>query len=126
MVDKELAHDKLTQLHIVSSMHERKMLMADMSSGFIALPGGIGTLEEIFEIWTWAQLGYHAKPYGFLNAAGYYDGLIAFLDHQSNEGFVRREMRDDLIVDADPNRILHAFETFTPTKVEKWVDRSEL
>jgi len=126
LVDKELAHDGLTELHIVPSMHARKMLMADLSDGFIALPGGIGTLEEIFEIWTWAQLGYHAKPYAFLNAAGYYDRLIAFLDHQSNEGFVRKELRDDLIIEAEPGRILDAFENYQPVTVEKWVDRSEL
>ncbi len=126
LVDKELAHDRLTELHVVGSMHERKMMMADLSGGFIAMPGGIGTLEEIFEIWTWAQLGYHAKPYAFLNVAGYYDQLSAFLDHQASEGFVRKALRDDLIFDSDPDRILDAFERYQPVKVEKWVDRSEL
>ncbi|MBK6407989.1 MAG: TIGR00730 family Rossman fold protein, partial [Holophagales bacterium] len=81
IVRKEVAHRGLTELHVTSSMHERKMLMAELSDAFVALPGGIGTLEEVFEAWTWAQLGLHAKPCGLLNVAGYYDGLIAFLDH---------------------------------------------
>ncbi|MDD1633959.1 MAG: TIGR00730 family Rossman fold protein, partial [Methylococcaceae bacterium] len=81
LAHKEVAHHHLTELHVTQSMHERKMLMAELSDGFIALPGGIGTLEELFEIWTWAQLGFHNKPCGLLNVEGYYDSLIGFLDH---------------------------------------------
>ncbi|MBL4645953.1 MAG: TIGR00730 family Rossman fold protein, partial [Rhizobiales bacterium] len=85
LIEKEIEHKGLSELHEVSSMHERKALMADLSDGFIALPGGVGTLEEIFEIWTWAQLGHHDKPLAFMNIAGFYDPLCAFLDHQSSE-----------------------------------------
>ena len=92
--DKEIGHEGLSELHLVDSMHERKAMMADLSDAFIALPGGVGTLEEIFEVWTWGQLGYHKKPCGFLNAEGYYDHLIAFLDHQTEQGFTKQVMRD--------------------------------
>lgn len=103
---KEVAHTTLTELHVTQSMHERKTLMAELSDGFIALPGGIGTFEELFEIWTWAQLGIHAKPVGLLNVAGYYDALIAFLDHATHEQFLKPAQRALLIVDADPDALL--------------------
>ena len=86
--DKELAHSQLTQLHVVDSMHTRKAMMADMADGFIALPGGLGTFEELFEVWTWRQLGYHDKPIGLLNVAGYYDAMLAFLQHSVASGFI--------------------------------------
>src|SRR3546814_750650 len=91
LADRELAHPGLTQLHVVGSMHERKAMMAKLSDGFIALPGGLGTFEELFEIWTWAQLGYHRKPVALLNVDGYYDGLLSFLDHPVREAFVDRK-----------------------------------
>ena len=112
LVEREIAHPGLTELHPVTSMHERKSLMADRSDAFIALPGGAGTLEEIFEIWTWAQLGHHRKPVGILNVDGYFDVLLTFLDHQSRERFVRREHREMLLVDNDPERLLDRFETY--------------
>jgi uncharacterized protein (TIGR00730 family) len=90
LAHKEVAHQNLTELHITQSMHERKMLMAELADGFIALPGGIGTLEELFEIWTWAQLGFHKKPCGLLNIDGYYDLLIGFLDYALAEQFVKK------------------------------------
>jgi uncharacterized protein (TIGR00730 family) len=90
LAHKEVAHQNLTELHITQSMHERKMRMAELADGFMALPGGIGTLEELFEIWTWAQLGFHNKPCGVLNVEGYYDLLIKFLDHVAAEQFVKK------------------------------------
>lgn len=88
LVDKELANRACDELHIVQTMHERKAMMAERSDAFIALPGGIGTFEELFEVWTWRQLGYHDKPLGLLNVAGYYDGLLAFLNHSVASGFM--------------------------------------
>ncbi|WP_410210780.1 TIGR00730 family Rossman fold protein [Aquirhabdus sp.] len=111
---KEVAHQGLTELHVTKSMHERKALMAEHSEGFIALPGGIGTFEELFEVWTWAQLGFHHKPCGLLNIAGYYDQLIAFLDHAANEGFVKPPHRELLMVEQDPAKILDRMALYTP------------
>jgi uncharacterized protein (TIGR00730 family) len=125
LVALEIEHEGLSAFHKVGSMHERKALMADLSDGFIALPGGVGTLEEIFEIWTWGQLGYHAKPIGFLNIAGYYDKLFAFLDHQSEERFMRRIHRDMLLVEDAPNRLLDGFAAYSAPVVEKWISPAE-
>ncbi|MFK8033236.1 MAG: TIGR00730 family Rossman fold protein [Hyphomicrobiales bacterium] len=125
LIDKEIGHKNLSEQHIVSSMHERKALMADLSDGFIALPGGVGTLEEIFEIWTWAQLGHHDKPLAFMNILGFYDPLCAFLDHQSSEGFVRKGHRDMAIFSKNAEEILRAFETYDAPELQKWVERAE-
>ena len=122
---KEVAHLYLTELHVTSSMHERKMMMADLSDGFIALPGGIGTLEEISEIWTWAQLGLHRKAFGLLNVEGYYDPLIAFLDHTVAEGFVKQQHRSMLVVDENPVDLLDRLARYVAPDVEKWIGRSE-
>ena len=102
LVDKEIAHPDLTQMHVVSGMHERKALMADLSDGFIALPGGIGTLEELFEIWTWAQLGMHNKPCVLLNVAGYYNQLIGFLDQMTQAGYLKENSRSMLTIASNP------------------------
>lgn len=125
LVDLEVAHNGLSELHEVGSMHERKALMADLSDGFIALPGGAGTLEEVFEVWTWGQLGYHRKPVGFLNIAGYFDHLTAFLDHQCEERFMRQEHRRMLIFRTDPRELLDDFERYQPPQVEKWIADDE-
>lgn len=125
LVRKEVAHDNLTELHITQSMHERKTLMADLSDGFIALPGGIGTLEEIFEIWTWAQLGIHVKPCGLLNVESYFEPLIKFLDHATEEKFVSRKHRDILFVDGDPGSLLDRFVSYKSPVAEKWVSKDE-
>jgi uncharacterized protein (TIGR00730 family) len=125
IVRKEVAHRGLTELHVTSSMHERKMKMAELSDAFVALPGGIGTLEEIFEVWTWGQLGLHAKPCGFLNVAGYYDGLVAFLDHTVAERFVKEANRAMLIVSGDPAELLDRFEGYRAPAVEKWIRKGE-
>lgn len=126
LVEKEIAHKSLTELHVVASMHERKTMMADLSDGFIALPGGVGTMEELFEVWTWAQLGHHDKPCGLLDIAGYYETLEAFLDHQVTEGFVRAEHREMLKIEDDPDSLLDAFEAYEPPRVAKWVEREDV
>jgi len=125
LMRKELAHPNLTELHVTRSMHERKTMMAELSDGFIALPGGVGTLEELFEIWTWAQLGFHGKPCGLLNIAGYYDALITFLDHTVEEQFVREPHRSMLLVEHDPEALLDRFAGYEPPTVQKWVEKSE-
>jgi len=122
---KELEHRGLTELHVVDSMHTRKQMMASRGDGFLALPGGVGTLEELFEVWTWAQLGHHHKPCGLLDVGGYYDRLAEFLDHMVVEGFVRREHRSMLMVDTDAGRLLDRFVTYQPPVVKKWIDREE-
>jgi uncharacterized protein (TIGR00730 family) len=126
LIDKEIAHRGLTEIHKVGSMHERKAMMTDLSDGFIAMPGGAGTLEEFFEIWTWAQLGQHRKPVGLLNVAGYFDMLLAFLDHQCRERFMRQEHRDMLIVGDSPGALLDRFERYQPPLVEKWIRTGQL
>jgi uncharacterized protein (TIGR00730 family) len=125
LVRKEIAHSRLTALHVTASMHERKQKMADLSEGFIALPGGIGTFEELFEIWTWGQLGLHRRPCGLLNVAGYYDDLVRFLDHATASGFIRREQRAMLSVERDVNALLARFEGYAAPDVEKWLRREE-
>ena len=123
---KEVAHKHLTQLHITESMHERKMMMAELSDGFIALPGGIGTLEELFEIWTWAQLGFHNKPCGLLNINGYYDSLIGFLDHVLAEQFVKKEHHAMLLVETNPNTLLDRYSNYQPPAIRHWVSKDEI
>jgi len=114
LVEKEVAHSGLTELRVVTTMHERKALMADLSDAFIALPGGWGTLDEFFEILTWAQLGLHCKPCGVLNVQGYFDRLLSFLDHSVEQGFVRREYGALLAVSDDPSTLLDALRAQTP------------
>jgi len=123
--DREVGHANLTEVRIVETMHERKATMAELSDGFIALPGGLGTLEEIFEIWTWAQLGMHAKPCGFLDVGGYYTPLMQFLDRAVAEAFIRPDVRNAAIIDDDPDRILARFRDYVPPAVQKWIHRDE-
>jgi len=126
IVDKEIAHQHITQLHIVGSMHERKALMAELSDAFIAMPGGFGTIDELFEIMTWNQLEIISKPAGLLNIEGYFDHLLNFISHAVDEKFVRSEHQKNLIVEDDENRLLDRLEQFSPTKAEKWIDRLKL
>ena len=122
---KELAHGGLTDLVVVGSMHERKALMSELSDAFIALPGGIGTLEEWFEVWTWSQLGFQPKPCGMLNVAGYYDHLLAFLDHMTEERFLSPPHRSMAIVEDRADRLLDRLASYQPPRAEKWIDRAE-
>ena len=123
LVDMEVAHAGLADLRIVETMHERKALMADLADAFIALPGGIGTLDELTEILTWAQLGLHVKPAGLLNLDGYFDALLAFLDGAVRARFLQPAHRAMLLVDGDPQRLLAAFRAYRPPPPFKWVDR---
>jgi len=125
LVEKEIAHLGLTDLRVVGSMHERKLTMSRLADGFVALPGGMGTFEEIFEIITWAQLGMHDKPCGFLNVEGYYDPLVAFLDHATAEGFIRPAHRQTIFFEAEPRMLIRRFEGYRAPLVKKWIDRDE-
>jgi uncharacterized protein (TIGR00730 family) len=120
--DREIGHTGLDDLRVVGSMHERKALMAELSDAFIALPGGVGTLEELFEVYTWAQLGIHEKPLGLLDVGGYYRPLVAFLDHAVREQFVRPSTRSMLAVGEDLDDLLAAFEAWRPPTEHKWMD----
>lgn len=121
LAEKEVAHTGLTNLHVVSSMHERKAKMAELSDAFIALPGGLGTLEELFEVLTWGQLGLHDKPCGLLNVAGYYDHLLAFVDHAVGEGFLRRAHVDMITIADSPTELLDRLKRYSPRAVAKWI-----
>ena len=125
LTDKEVAHDGLTEMHVVDSMHQRKALMADLSDGFIALPGGIGTFEELFEIWTWGQLGIHAKPCGLLNVAGYYDLLVAFLDQSTGSGFIKPRHRQMLLTAETAEALVTAMRAYQPPLTRRWIGREE-
>ena len=122
LCEKELAHQNLTELHVVASMHERKTMMAALSDGFIAMPGGYGTLEEIIEMITWGQLKFHEKPCGLLNVGGYFDHLLAYLNHATAEGFLRIENRKMLLCDDTAAGLVQQFEAYSAPKVEKWTD----
>jgi uncharacterized protein (TIGR00730 family) len=125
LVGKELAHRGLTELRIVKSMHERKAVMAELSDGFMGLPGGIGTMEEFFEVLSWAQLDLHDKPCGLLNVGGYYRHIIQFLDHAVEEGFLKPEHRSMLIVEPEAEKLLDRFETFIAARTTKRFARSQ-
>jgi len=120
---KEIAHKGLTELHIVDSMHERKAKMAELSDGFIAMPGGFGTFEEFCEIVTWAQLGIHQKPCGLLNVRGFYDPLIKQFDYSTSSGFVSPEHRGIVLVGTEISRLFESMVNYTPPAVEKWIDK---
>jgi uncharacterized protein (TIGR00730 family) len=119
---RELAHANLTALHVVGSMHERKAKMAELSHAFVALPGGMGTLEEFAEILTWAQLGLHARPCGLLDVDGYWKSLVAFFDHAAAEGFLRPEHRRLVLHGDDPDALLDAFIAWEPPPIPRWLD----
>lgn len=126
LMAKEVGHRNLTELRVVASMHERKAMMADLAEGFIALPGGWGTLDELFEILTWAQLGIHRKPCGMLNVLGYFDKLRAFLAHTTDEGFVRAEQQAIIRIGTTPDELLDDMLGYVPPVVEKWIARAEV
>ena len=125
LVDREIGHTGLTKLHVVSSMHERKAMMSELSDGFVALPGGNGTLEEFFEVLTWAQLGEHYKPCGLLNVAGYYDPLLAVFDRMVEREFLKAEHRNLVLVEENPSALLERFDAYRPPKTVKWIDATD-
>ena len=121
---KEIDHPGLTELHIVGSMHERKAKMVELSDGFVSLPGGVGTMDEMFEVWTWAMLGWHDKPSALMNVEGYYDDLIRFLDRSAEDAFVKQAHRDMLIIDSDPAIMLDRMQAYEPPRnINKWIKR---
>ncbi|MFQ5964097.1 MAG: TIGR00730 family Rossman fold protein [Candidatus Scalinduaceae bacterium] len=120
---KEVAHTGVSELREVNTMHERKEMMAELSDGFIALPGGLGTIEEFFEIWTWSQLGMHQKPFGLLNACQYYDKLIDFINHAVSEKFIKEKYRSMVFVEEQPDVLLQKFETYKAPEVARWIDQ---
>jgi uncharacterized protein (TIGR00730 family) len=122
---KEVAHLGLTKLHIVKNMHERKALMADMSDGFVAMPGGFGTFEELFEVVTWSQLGFHKKPCGVLNAGGFFDPLLAMVAHAADEGFIRPAHTGILVAASAPETLLERLAAWAPPAGDKWLHRSQ-
>lgn len=126
IVDKEIAHTGVTELIIVNSMHERKAKMAELADAFVALPGGFGTIDELFEIMTWNQLEIINKPVGLLNISGFFDKLLDYIHHAVAERFVRSEHARNLIVEADEALLLHKIRTFQPTHAEKWIDRLKM
>jgi uncharacterized protein (TIGR00730 family) len=120
--NREIGHTGLTDMHIVETMHERKAMMTGLSDGFVALPGGLGTLEELFEVWTWAQLGIHQKPVALLNTAGFYDRLTDFLDQAVVDGFVRPDNRASLVIESEPAALLDRLRAHQPRDVQPWVE----
>ena len=126
LATRELAHRGLSQMHVVGSMHERKALMAELSDAFVALPGGIGTLDELFEIWTWAQLGLHRKPCGLLNVEHFFDGLVNFLDHTTAQGFLQPVHRQMLIEATCPAELLDRLADYQPPVTRQWIHSEDL
>lgn len=125
LVRREVGHEGLTELRVVDSMHERKATMSELSDGYIAMPGGLGTLEELFEMLTWAQLGIHRKPVAALNIDGYYDQLVSFLDHGVEQGFIKAPHRNMLMVEEDPADLLSQFASYEPPSVRKWMSAGQ-
>jgi len=126
LFSKEIPHQNLTKLHVTDTMHERKKLMYDLSDGFVALPGGLGTLDELCEVLSWAQLGLHEKPIGVLNVEGYFDPLIKFLNQAVENHFMRPKHRNLLIVEKSPEALLRQFQNYHPTIMKKWISKNEL
>ena len=126
LADAEIANEKVTDLRVVTSMHERKAMMADLSDAFVSLPGGIGTFEELFEAWTWAQLGYHRKPCAILNVGGFYDQMSAFLDKVVSDGFLKPHHRNMLIFSNDPEDLLERIHAYKAPQTDKLMEREEL
>jgi len=122
---REIGHEGLTTLHVVGSMHERKAMMSSLADAFIALPGGLGTLEETFEVWTWGQLGWHAKPIGLLDVVGFWEPLITMVDRMVDQGFIQTEYRRMLCVEDEPTRLLDRMSQWRPPAVPKWLRAGE-
>lgn len=126
LVAREAALKDVTELRIVNSMHERKAVMSELSDGFIAMSGGIGTLEEFFEVWTWAQLGIHNKPIGLLNINGYYDNLINFIHHSVKQQFVNEQNLNMIIIEKEPDKLIDKMNNYKPPEVMKWIAQDEI
>ncbi|WP_213778979.1 TIGR00730 family Rossman fold protein [Caballeronia sp. dw_276] len=125
LMNKEVGHKGLTELHVVPDMHQRKKKMADLSDAFVSMPGGVGTFEELFEVYTWAQLRYHEKPVALLNIDNYYDPLLAMLKHTVEEGFMRAPFLDMLQVESDPVKLIGALKAYTPPAIDRWPEKRD-
>ena len=125
LMNKEVGHKGLTELHVVPDMHQRKKKMADLSDAFVSMPGGVGTFEELFEVYTWAQLRYHEKPVALLNIDNYYDPLLAMLRHTVEEGFMRAPFLDMLQVASDPVKLIGALKAYTPPAIDRWPEKRD-
>lgn len=125
VMNRELAHQELTELRVVKSMHERKSEMAQLSDAFVALPGGLGTIEAFFELLTWAQLGLHRKPCAVLDVAGYFQPLVRFLDHVTREGFMARPHRELVLVEEDPEELVRRMRVYQPPSIPRWIDQGQ-
>jgi uncharacterized protein (TIGR00730 family) len=125
LMNKEVGHKGLTELHVVPDMHQRKKKMADLSDAFVSMPGGVGTFEELFEVYTWAQLRYHEKPVALLNIDNYYDPLLAMLRHTVEEGFMRAPFLDMLQVASDPVKLIAALKAYTPPAIDRWPEKRD-
>lgn len=123
LMEKELGHGGVTELHVVTSMHERKQMMVDLSDAFIALPGGFGTLDETFETLTWLQLSFHQKPVALLNVSGFFDGLITFIQHMSTHGFLKPEHAACVLVESHAERLIERMKAFAPPDLGKWIEK---
>ncbi|MEM6764396.1 MAG: TIGR00730 family Rossman fold protein [Bacteroidota bacterium] len=126
LMKKEVGHTGIQKIHVVDTMHERKQLMSEIADGFVAMPGGFGTLDELAEILTWAQLGLHQKPIGLLNTSGYFDGLLTFMDTMVEEGYLKAENRAMVLVDNDPRKLLEKMAAYSFPEVEKWLNKDQL
>lgn len=126
LLDREVGHRSLTEMHVVATMHERKALMSELADGFIALPGGLGTLEELFEVWTWSQLGIHADPVGLLNVNGFFDRLLEHLRNAVDQRFLHIKNLEMLLVDTRPDSLLERMVRYQPPEVEKWLKPEEM
>ena len=125
LADREIAHARISELRVVDSMHTRKAMMAELADGFVAMPGGVGTFEEFFEVVTWTQLGVHRKPCGLLNVSGFYSPLAAFIDQAVSEGFIKPIHRAAIVVDDDPERLLDSLTSIKLPDVPRWIRREE-
>ncbi|TXC81857.1 TIGR00730 family Rossman fold protein [Metabacillus litoralis] len=125
LMEREIAHTGISELIVVNTMHERKAKMEELSDGFVVLPGGPGTMEEFFEVYTWAQLGEHRKPIGILNSNHYYDKLLTFFDHMVQEQFLKSEYQSMMIVEEDPKPLIEKFFTYDPPPLTKWITRQQ-
>ncbi len=123
LLEKELGHRGVTELRVVGSMHERKQMMVDLSDGFIALPGGFGTLDELFETLTWLQLAFHDKPVGLLNVGGFFDGLVDFIHHMSHSGYLKPEHAACVLVETGTEKLLQRMQSFSPPDLGKWIEK---
>jgi hypothetical protein len=126
LIEMEVAHSRLSEMIMVKTMHERKKRMTDMAQGFMIMPGGIGTMDEFFEVFTWAQLGLHAKPIGLLNTNGFFDKLLAYIDFAVEEGFVKPQSREMILIETDAEQLIENMQNYEASHVKKWLTKHQI